>query len=63
MKKILNRVPEVTGSFWIIKVLATTVGETLADYLSVNLKFGLSVTSYVNTVHLRSNKWYTRYDV
>ena len=47
MKKILNRVPEVTGSFWIIKVLATTVGETLADYLSVNLKFGLSVTSYV----------------
>ena len=47
MNKILNRVPEVTGSFWIIKVLATIVGETLADYLSVNLKFGLSVTSYV----------------
>ena len=47
MNKILNRVPEVTGSFWIIKVLATTVGETLADYLSVNLKFGLSVISYV----------------
>ncbi len=47
MKKILNRVPEVTGTFWIIKVLATTVGETAADYLSVNLKFGLAVTSYV----------------
>ena len=47
MKKILNRVPEVTGSFWIIKVLATTVGETAADYLSVNLNLGLSVTSYV----------------
>ncbi len=47
MNKIVNRVPEVTVSFWIIKVLATTVGETLADYLSVNLKFGLSVTSYV----------------
>lgn len=47
MKKILNRVPEVTGSFWIIKVLATTVGETLADYLSVNLNLGLIVTSYV----------------
>lgn len=47
MRKILNRVPEVTGSFWIIKVLATTVGETAADYLSVNLNFGLSVTSYV----------------
>ncbi|MBE9122349.1 hypothetical protein IQ269_16445 [Tychonema sp. LEGE 07199] len=47
MNKMLNRVPEVTGSFWIIKVLATTVGETMADYLSVNLNLGLSVTSCV----------------
>lgn len=47
MKKVLNRVPEVTGSFWIIKVLATTVGETAADYLSVTLNLGLSVTSYI----------------
>ena len=47
MQKMLNRVPEVTGSFWIVKVLATTVGETAADYLSVNLKLGLSVTSYI----------------
>lgn len=47
MRKMLNRVPEVTGSFWIIKVLATTVGETAADYLSVNLNLGLSLTSYI----------------
>jgi uncharacterized membrane-anchored protein len=47
MNKLLNRVPEVVGSFWIIKVLATTVGETGADYLSTDLKFGLSVTSYI----------------
>ena len=47
MQKMQNRVPEVTGSFWIVKVLATTVGETAADYLSVNLKLGLSVTSYI----------------
>lgn len=47
MQKVLNRVPEVTASFWIIKVLATTVGETAADFLSVNLNLGLSVTSYV----------------
>ena len=39
--------PEVVGSFWIIKVLATTVGETGADYLSTELKFGLSGTSYI----------------
>ncbi|MGB5961114.1 MAG: hypothetical protein WBG73_10685 [Coleofasciculaceae cyanobacterium] len=47
MNKTLNRVPQVTGTFWIIKVLATTVGETAADYLSVNLKLGLSITSYI----------------
>lgn len=47
MNKILNRVPSVVGSFWIIKVLATTVGETGADYLSADLNFGLSGTSYI----------------
>ncbi|MBL1210024.1 hypothetical protein [Geminocystis sp. GBBB08] len=47
MKKILNRVPEVTIPFWIIKVLATTVGETAADFLSVTLNLGLSVTSNI----------------
>ncbi len=49
---ISNRVPEVVGSFWIIKVLATTVGETGADYLSTNLKIGLSGTSYIMIVIL-----------
>ncbi len=49
---ISNRVPEVIGSFWIIKVLATTVGETGADYLSTNLKLGLSGTSYIMSVIL-----------
>ena len=47
-----NRVPEVVGSFWVIKVLATTVGETGADYLSTNLKLGLSGTSYIMIVIL-----------
>lgn len=45
--KMLNRVPEITISFWIIKVLATTVGETAADLLSVKLNLGLTITSYV----------------
>lgn len=49
---ISNRVPEVVGSFWIIKVLATTVGETGADYLSTNLKLGLSGTSYIMSIIL-----------
>jgi uncharacterized membrane-anchored protein len=47
MNKLLNRVPEITIYFWIIKVLATTVGETAADFLSSTLGFGLATTSYI----------------
>jgi uncharacterized membrane-anchored protein len=47
MKKMLNRVPEVTIYFWIIKVLATTVGETAVDFLSATLNLGLGITSYI----------------
>jgi uncharacterized membrane-anchored protein len=35
----------ITLYFWIIKILATTVGETAADYLIFNLHFGLRATS------------------
>lgn len=42
-----NRVPEVTPSFWLIKLLAVTMGETAADYLAVNLGLGLSATSFI----------------
>jgi uncharacterized membrane-anchored protein len=41
----LNKVPEVTIFFWIIKILCTTVGESFADYINVNLGFGLSKTA------------------
>ncbi len=47
MSKMLSRVPEITIAFWIIKILATTVGETAADFLSVQLNLGSNVTSYV----------------
>lgn len=40
-----NKVPEATTLFWIIKMMSTTVGETGADYLNVNLHFGLTGTS------------------
>ncbi|TFD77546.1 hypothetical protein E3T53_11380 [Cryobacterium psychrophilum] len=43
---MLNKVPEVTIYFWIVKVLATTVGETGADLLSTTLNWGLSVTTW-----------------
>jgi uncharacterized membrane-anchored protein len=44
---MLNKVPEVTLYFWVIKILATTVGETAADFLNTNLSFGLTNTTYV----------------
>jgi uncharacterized membrane-anchored protein len=43
----LNKVPEVTLSFWIIKILSTTVGETGADFLAVNAGWGQTVTRTV----------------
>jgi uncharacterized membrane-anchored protein len=45
MKILLNKVPEVTIFFWIIKILCTTVGETFADFLNFNLGFGLMNTT------------------
>lgn len=39
-RSMLNKVPEVTIYFWIIKILATTVGETAADLLSMTLHLG-----------------------
>jgi len=44
-----NRVPEVTLDFWLIKLMAVTMGETAADYLAVNLGLGLTVTSLIMT--------------
>ncbi|MGV8933262.1 MAG: hypothetical protein ACOH1I_01470 [Gallionellaceae bacterium] len=43
--EMLNKVPEVTLYFWIIKILCTTVGETASDFLNVSLGFGLTGTS------------------
>ncbi|MCB0126292.1 MAG: hypothetical protein KDE58_28740, partial [Caldilineaceae bacterium] len=47
--KMLNKVPEVTLFFWLIKIMATTVGETAADFLNFNLHLGLTMTSYLMT--------------
>lgn len=44
---MLNKVPEVTIYFWIIKILCTTVGETAADLLNAKLNLGLTNTTYI----------------
>ena len=46
-RQMLNKVPEITAFFWVIKVLCTTVGETFADNLNENLGLGLTGTSYL----------------
>src|SRR3954454_14899048 len=51
-RQMLNKVPEVTLWVWLIKIMCTTVGETAADYLNVNLGFGLTNTTYVTGVLL-----------
>ena len=42
-----NRVPSVTVDFWLIKLMAVTMGETAADYLAVKMRLGLTGTSLV----------------
>jgi uncharacterized membrane-anchored protein len=44
---MLNKVPEIFLSFWIIKILATTIGETGADFLAFRMELGLGGTSLV----------------
>jgi uncharacterized membrane-anchored protein len=39
-KAILSKVPEVTLTFWIIKVAATTLGETGGDSVTMTLNWG-----------------------
>jgi uncharacterized membrane-anchored protein len=46
-RQMLNKVPEVTAYFWIIKILCTTVGESCADYINETLGFGLTNTTLV----------------
>lgn len=43
----LNKVPEVTVAFWVIKIMSTTVGETGADFLAVNAGWGQGMTRAV----------------
>jgi len=44
---MLNKVPDVTLAFWVIKIMSTTVGETGADYLAVHVGLGTAMTSAI----------------
>ena len=43
----INRVARLGFLFWIIKIFSTTVGETAADYVSVNVNLGLVLTTVI----------------
>lgn len=61
----LNKVPEITLSFWIIKIMSTTVGETGADFLAVNAGLGQNITCAIMsalllialTIQLRTKRY------
>lgn len=44
---LLSKVPEVTLIFWIIKILATTLGETGGDALSMSMNLGYLVSTVI----------------
>ncbi len=47
IKDGLSKVPEVTLGFWIIKIAATTLGETGGDALSMTMNFGYALSSII----------------
>ena len=42
-----SKVPEVTLGFWIIKIIATTLGETAGDAVSMTMQLGYAVGSII----------------
>ena len=42
-----NKIPEVTLLFWIMKICATTLGETAGDLLSMTLNVGYGISSLI----------------
>lgn len=50
--RLLNKVPEVTIWFWVIKILCTTVGESFADWVNLRLGVGLDTTALIFTAVL-----------
>lgn len=50
IKNTINKVPEVTLIFWVIKILATTLGETGGDAVSMSMNLGYLVGTVIFAV-------------
>ena len=49
-EKLLSKVPEVTLLFWVIKIFATTLGETGGDAVSMSMELGYLVSTAIFAV-------------
>ncbi|MBH2036093.1 MAG: hypothetical protein I8H73_24800 [Pseudomonadales bacterium] len=43
----MNKLPEITLAFWVMKICATTLGETAGDLLSMTLNVGYAMSSLI----------------
>ena len=43
----MSKLPTITASFWVMKIAATTLGETAGDMLSMTLAVGYAVSSLI----------------
>jgi len=56
-RQTLSKVPEVIFGFWVIKIAATTLGETGGDWVSMSLKLGYLVGSAIFAVIFVALVW------
>lgn len=57
LEKALSKVPEVTLGFWIIKILATTLGETGGDAVSMSMGLGYLVGTVIFAIIFLAAVW------
>jgi uncharacterized membrane-anchored protein len=43
----MKKLPEITATFWVMKICATTLGETAGDLLSLTLKLGYKFSTVI----------------
>src|SRR5476649_1864348 len=44
---VMNKLPQITLAFWVMKICATTLGETAGDLLSMTLNVGYAISSLI----------------
>jgi uncharacterized membrane-anchored protein len=45
--EFINKLPLITGAFWLMKITATTLGETGGDWLSMTMKMGYAASTLI----------------